>query len=54
MPTSEDVGDFITSYDIDMPMGQYLYGSESFVSLHKTSIAQDNNSNTSGGNLLVN
>ncbi len=53
MPTSEDVGDFITSYDIDMPLGQYLYGSESFVSLHNTSVAQDN-SNTSGGNLLVN
>ena len=54
MPTSEDVEDFITAYDIDMPLGQYLYGSESFISLHNnTSVAQDN-SNTSGANLLVN
>lgn len=31
MPRSENVDDFLVSYDIDIPLGEYLYGSASFI-----------------------
>ena len=45
MPRSENVDDFLVSYDIDIPLGEYLYGSASFI---PSSTATTEDESTSG------
>ena len=53
MPQSELIEDFLTSYDIDLPLGQYLFGSESFVTMSDSTGGTIGHGNTDGNQLTA-